>query len=117
MNFIPYGKQSIDQNDIDAVIDTLTSAFLTTGPKVKEFEDIIRQYCECKYTVAVSNGTAALEIAYRTLGLKGFAITTPFSLGRRYNDRLTQPMVKRVNKTSGSGRHIIKAMWISGANK
>ena len=39
MNFIPYGKQSINQDDIDVVVETLKSSYLTTGPKVKEFED------------------------------------------------------------------------------
>lgn len=63
MNFIPYGKQSIDQNDIDAVVETLQSDFLTTGPKVQEFEAVIAKYCGAKYCVAVSNGTAALHLA------------------------------------------------------
>jgi UDP-4-amino-4,6-dideoxy-L-N-acetyl-beta-L-altrosamine transaminase len=63
MNFIPYGKQFIDQNDIDAVVETLQSDFLTTGPKVKEFEEAISDYCKVKYCVAVSNGTAALHLA------------------------------------------------------
>ena len=41
MNFIPYGKQSIDKDDIESVVETLKSDFLTTGPKVKEFEEAI----------------------------------------------------------------------------
>ena len=41
MNFIPYGKQLIDQNDIDTVVETLQSDFLTTGPKIKEFEEAL----------------------------------------------------------------------------
>jgi len=48
MDFIPYGKQSIDQNDIDAVVQTLKSDFLTTGPKVKEFESQICMYTDAK---------------------------------------------------------------------
>jgi len=60
---IPYGKQEIDQSDIDAVIDTLQSDWLTQGPKVFEFEQCIAKYCGAKYAVAVSNGTAALHLA------------------------------------------------------
>ena len=60
---IPYGKQLIEQDDIDAVIETLQSDYLTTGPKVKEFEDALASYCEVNYCVAVANGTAALHLA------------------------------------------------------
>ncbi len=80
MNFIPYGKQLIEQDDIDSVIDTLTSEYLTTGPKVKEFEDGLSSYCGAKYTVAVSNGTAALHLASLVLLKKGDKVlTTPNS--------------------------------------
>lgn len=80
MNFIPYGKQSIDQDDIDIVVETLKSDFLTTGPKVKEFEDALSSYCGAKYTVAVSNGTAALHLASLTLLKKDCKVlTTPNS--------------------------------------
>lgn len=63
MNFIPYGKQSISEDDINAVVEVLKSDFLTTGPKVKEFEEKIASYCDAKYCVAVANGTAALHLA------------------------------------------------------
>lgn len=63
MNFIPYGKQTISDDDINSVIEVLKSDFLTTGPKVKEFEEKIASYCGAKYCVAVSNGTAALHLA------------------------------------------------------
>ena len=80
MDFIPYGKQLIDENDINAVINTLKSDYLTTGPKVKEFEDTLSSYCGAKYTVAVSNGTAALHLASLSLLKKGDkVITTPNS--------------------------------------
>lgn len=62
MAFIPYGKQTIEQDDIDTVIKTLQSDFLTTGPKIQEFEDAISSYCGARYTVSVSNGTAALHL-------------------------------------------------------
>lgn len=80
MNFIPYGKQSIDQSDISAVVATLQSDFLTTGPKVKEFEEAIADYCKVKYCVAVANGTAALHLASLCLLSKGDKVlTTPNS--------------------------------------
>ncbi|MCB0390356.1 MAG: UDP-4-amino-4,6-dideoxy-N-acetyl-beta-L-altrosamine transaminase [Bdellovibrionales bacterium] len=68
--FIPYGRQSIDQSDIEAVIETLKSDWLTTGPKVSEFEQVMAQYTGAKYAIAVSNATAALHIAGLALGLK-----------------------------------------------
>jgi UDP-4-amino-4,6-dideoxy-N-acetyl-beta-L-altrosamine transaminase len=77
---IPYGKQTIDENDINAVIDTLKSDFLTTGPKVKEFEEKLCKYTGAKYAVAVSNGTAALHIASLILLNEGdLVLTTPNS--------------------------------------
>ena len=63
MNFIPYGKQTISDDDINSVIEVLKSDFLTTGPMIKEFEEKIASYCEAKHCVAVSNGTAALHLA------------------------------------------------------
>ncbi len=80
MNFIPYGKQLIDQSDIDAVVETLHSDYLTTGPKVKAFEDALSVYCNVKYTVAVANGTAALHLTSIALLNKGDKVlTTPNS--------------------------------------
>lgn len=80
MNFIPYGKQSIDQDDIDSVITTLQSDYLTTGPKVKEFEESIALYCGAKYCVSVANGTAALHLISMILLNKGDKVlTTPNS--------------------------------------
>jgi len=80
MNFIPYGKQRIDQSDIDAVIEVLQSDYLTTGPKVKEFEDALATYCEVKYSIAVANGTAALHLASLVLLNKDDKVlTTPNS--------------------------------------
>jgi len=76
MNFIPYGKQSIDKNDIDTVVQTLQSDYLTTGPKVKEFEEALSNYCGAKYVVAVSNGTAALHLSSLCLLKKGDKVLT-----------------------------------------
>lgn len=63
MKVIPYGKQTITQEDIQSVVETLQSDFLTTGPKVREFEKELCRYTDAKYCVAVSNGTAALHLA------------------------------------------------------
>ena len=80
MQFIPYGKQFIEQDDVDTVIATLNSEYLTTGPKVKAFEDALAKYCKVKYCVAVANGTAALHLASLTLLKKGDKVlTTPNS--------------------------------------
>lgn len=80
MNFIPYGKQSIDEDDINAVVEVLKSDFLTTGPKIKEFEEELCRYTNAKYCVAVANGTAALHLASLVLLNKGDkVITTPNS--------------------------------------
>jgi len=68
-DFIPYGRQTIDEDDIKAVTDVLRSAFLTTGPKVKEFENAIADYVKAKEAVAVSSGTAALHAAMAVAGL------------------------------------------------
>lgn len=76
MNFIPYGKQYIQQDDITAVIETLQSDYLTTGPKVKEFEDALSSYCGAKYVVAVANGTAALHLASLVLLKKDDKVLT-----------------------------------------
>ena len=58
MKKIPYGRQDIDQNDINGVVSILKSDYLTQGPKVKEFEIKFAQYVGAKYAVAVSNATA-----------------------------------------------------------
>jgi UDP-4-amino-4,6-dideoxy-N-acetyl-beta-L-altrosamine transaminase len=80
MAFIPYGKQLLEQDDIDAVVETLQSDYLTTGPKVKAFEDALATYCEVKYCVAVANGTAALHLASLVLlGEGDKVLTTPNS--------------------------------------
>ncbi|MDX4048700.1 UDP-4-amino-4,6-dideoxy-N-acetyl-beta-L-altrosamine transaminase [Aliarcobacter skirrowii] len=80
INFIPYGKQSIDEDDINSVVEVLKSDFLTTGPKIKEFEEELCKYTNAKYCVTVANGTAALHLASLVLLNKGDkVITTPNS--------------------------------------
>ncbi|WP_225035920.1 UDP-4-amino-4,6-dideoxy-N-acetyl-beta-L-altrosamine transaminase [Winogradskyella sp. SM1960] len=84
---IPYGRQHIDQEDIDAVVKTLTADFLTQGPKVAEFESNFANYVGAKYAVAVSNATAGLHIAVMALGLKPGerVITTPITFAASAN--------------------------------
>ncbi|MBI3631441.1 MAG: UDP-4-amino-4,6-dideoxy-N-acetyl-beta-L-altrosamine transaminase [Candidatus Staskawiczbacteria bacterium] len=76
---IPYGHQKIDSDDINEVVKVLRSNWLTQGPKVDEFENKLAKYCGANYAVAVSNGTAALHLAYLASGLKkdDEVITTP----------------------------------------
>ena len=57
-SFIPYGRQGIDEEDIQAVVDVLRSDFLTTGPKVAEFEQSVAAFVGAEEAVAVSSGTA-----------------------------------------------------------
>lgn len=66
---IPYGKQIIEQDDVDSVIEALKSDFITTGPKVTEFEKAICDFTGAKFAVAVSNGTAALHCAANAAGI------------------------------------------------
>lgn len=66
---IYYGKQCIDEQDINAVIEVLKSDFLTQGPAIEKFEQAVAEYCGAKYAVAVTNATSALHIACMAAGL------------------------------------------------
>jgi UDP-4-amino-4,6-dideoxy-N-acetyl-beta-L-altrosamine transaminase len=66
---IPYGRQEITQSDIDAVIEVLQSDYLTQGPMVPRFEQVVSTYCDVGYAVAVNSATSALHIACLALGL------------------------------------------------
>ena len=81
MDFIPYGTQWIDDDDINEVVKVLKSDWITTGPKIKEFEDALCSYIGCSYCVAVNSGTSALDIAVQSLELPegSEVITTPFT--------------------------------------
>ena len=70
MKPIPYGRQSIDKDDIEAVISTLKSDFLTQGPQVPLFEKKVAKYCGSKYATAVNSATSALHVACLALDLK-----------------------------------------------
>lgn len=66
---IPYSRQTITEDDIDAVVQVLRSDFLTQGPVVGQFEQAVAAQCEVEYAVAVANGTAALHVACLALGI------------------------------------------------
>ena len=66
---IPYGRQDINQSDIEAVIAVLKSDFLTQGPQVPLFEHNASNYCNAQYGVAVNSATSALHVACLALGL------------------------------------------------
>jgi len=88
---IPYGKQTIDNDDIQEVIKTLKSPYLTTGPKVGEFEEKLSEKLGFKYVVVVNSGTSALHLASRVLLNYGDkVITTPNSFLATSNSILYQ---------------------------
>jgi UDP-4-amino-4,6-dideoxy-N-acetyl-beta-L-altrosamine transaminase len=69
MNDIPYGRQSIDEDDIAAVVEVLKSDFLTQGPAIPRFEKAVTDWCGAKHGIAMSNGTATLHCAAKAMGL------------------------------------------------
>jgi len=81
MRYIPYGRQSLDEADINSVIKALRSDWITQGPKIQEFEKDICRYTGAKYAVVVSSGTAALHIAGLAAGIGegDEAITSPIT--------------------------------------
>lgn len=87
MQAIPYSKQHITSEDIQAVTEVLQSDFLTQGPKIEEFEHKFAEYIGCKFAVAVSNGTAALHLSALVLGVKpgDKVITTPITFAASAN--------------------------------
>lgn len=84
---IPYGKQWIDEDDIQSVVEVLRGELITTGPKVLEFETKIAEYTGAKYAVAYANGTAALHAACfaANLGHGDEVITTPITFAASAN--------------------------------
>lgn len=79
--YIPYGRQTIEEDDIQAVVEALKADLITTGPRTEEFEKVVAEYVGAKYAVAVANGTAALHLACLAAGLKegDEVITTPLT--------------------------------------
>jgi len=68
-DMIPYGRQTISEEDIAAVVEVLRSLWLTQGPSVDRFEQAVADYCGAKYGVSTNSGTSALHIACRALDL------------------------------------------------
>ncbi len=105
--FIPYGRQWIDEDDIEAVVSVLKSDYLTQGPKVGEFEKALVDYCEAKYAVVFNSGTSALHGAYFVLGLleKDEVITTPITFVATSNAILyvgAKPVFADIEKDSAN---------------
>lgn len=90
--YLPYGRQSIDEQDIEAVVQVLKSDYLTTGPAIEIFEKKVADYVGAKYTVAFSNGTAALHGACFAAGVStgDEVITTPMTFAASANCVLYQ---------------------------
>ncbi|WP_332650953.1 UDP-4-amino-4,6-dideoxy-N-acetyl-beta-L-altrosamine transaminase [Lysinibacillus sp. 54212] len=86
-SYLPYGKQWIEEDDIEAVLQVLKSDFLTTGPTVACFEQKVAKYVGAKYAVAFSNGTAALHGACFAAGIGegDEVITTPITFAASAN--------------------------------
>ena len=84
---IPYGRQNITQEDINVVIASLQSDYLTQGPQILKFEEAFAKYVDSKYAVAVSNGTAALHLCTLALDVKDGdkVITTPITFAASAN--------------------------------
>ena len=90
--FLPYGRQSIDDSDVEAVVEVLRSDWLTTGPKVAEFEEAFAARVGAAHALSFSSGTAALHGASFAAGLKegDEAITTPLTFAATANCVLYQ---------------------------
>jgi perosamine synthetase len=104
-NYLPYGKQWIDQDDIEAVVNILRGDYLTTGPAVATFEQDIANYVGAKYAVAFSNGTAALHGACFAAGIGegDEVISTPLTFAASANCVLYQggtPVFADVDKNT-----------------
>jgi UDP-4-amino-4,6-dideoxy-N-acetyl-beta-L-altrosamine transaminase len=101
--FLNYGKQSIDEDDIELVTKVLKGDYLTTGPNVSCFEEKIASYVGAKYAVAVSNGTAALHTAMFGCNIKegDEVIVTPMTFAASSNAILymgAKPIFADINK-------------------
>lgn len=87
---IPYGRQWIDREEAEAVLEVLRSDFLTQGPVVERFENAVAGYCGARFAVAVSSGTSALHAAYAALGIGvgDEIVTTPITFAATTNAAL-----------------------------
>ncbi|ADR37617.1 UDP-4-keto-6-deoxy-N-acetylglucosamine 4-aminotransferase [Oceanithermus profundus DSM 14977] len=88
--FVPYGRQWIDEDDIQSVVEVLRSDFLTTGPMVRRFEEALERYTGSRHAVALNSGTSALHAAYFAAGLRpgDEIVTTPLTFAATANAAL-----------------------------
>ncbi len=84
---VPYGRQSIEREDVEAVVNVLTSDFLTQGPTVLKFEEEFAQAVNAKYAVAFCNATAALHVGFKVLNkdIRKKVIATPITFAASSN--------------------------------
>jgi dTDP-4-amino-4,6-dideoxygalactose transaminase len=68
--FLPFAMPDISEAEVESVVETLRSGWLTTGPKVRRFEEDFAEYVGCRHAVAVNSATAALHLALSAVGLK-----------------------------------------------
>lgn len=89
-DFLPYGRQSVDDDDIQAVVEVLRSDFLTTGPAVGRFEEALTRTTGAEHAVAVNSGTSALHAMYYAAGLRAGdeIITSPLTFAATANAAL-----------------------------
>ncbi len=104
---LPYSHQWVDDEDINAVIKSLKNDWITQGPKVDEFEQKLANYCDAKYAVALSSGTAALHAAYFTAEIKegDEIITSPITFLATTNVALflrAHPIFVDIEKDTGN---------------
>jgi UDP-4-amino-4,6-dideoxy-N-acetyl-beta-L-altrosamine transaminase len=115
-NFIPYSRQQISEEDIQAVSTVLRSDFLTTGPVVQAFEKALQDYTGAKYAIVVSNGTAALHLAVAALELpaQSEGITSPNSFLASANCMVYNGLTPRFADTE-EGTHNVSAKALEKA--
>ena len=77
-SFLPYGRQTVTEADIAAVVSVLRSSLLTQGPAVPAFEDAVAEKVGVRHAVAVNSATSALHLACHSLGLSRGALYPPF---------------------------------------
>ncbi len=107
MKTIPYGRQSINQQDIDAVVEVLKSDYLTQGPAVEHFEKKLAEYCGTKHALVFNSGTSALHGAYFSLNISvdDEVITSPITFVATSNAALylgAKPVFADVNPQTGN---------------
>lgn len=103
---IPYGRQTIDDSDVEAVVETLKGDWLTQGPKVEAFEKALAAYCGVKHAVTYANGTVALQGAYFAAGISDGdeVVTTPITFAATATAALWQggkPVFADVDPATG----------------